>query len=261
MAATKTPRIPLPKSWTKHVRSAMLHVISLAQYAAVYSRSWAVDSLNGRVRLRAETDRLREEVSKLREEMRIKDARMGSIPPQRRPHYAAVERPAILELRAARGWSTQQTAERFLVTAATIASWMKRVDEAGPNALVQLRAPVNKFPWWRESRETASTSKLSTTMGDDTCQSCVYSALRRGVVLDGAAQALRTRLVPPPLLLPDCQRTASDWLLVTGRNNVARPAIAKIEHRGTAQKSMDQDSYLIRKPLRTELCHGCDSRM
>jgi hypothetical protein len=40
----------------------------------------------------------------------------------------------------------QQTANAFLVTVATISSWMKRVDEQGPNALVQLREPVNKFP-------------------------------------------------------------------------------------------------------------------
>ena len=45
MSAKKAPRIPLPKSWTKHVRSAMLHIISLAQYAAIYTRSWAVDSI------------------------------------------------------------------------------------------------------------------------------------------------------------------------------------------------------------------------
>ena len=53
---------------------------------------------------------------------------------------------AILELRAARGWSLEQTARRFLVTAATIAAWMKKLDEEGPDALVQLREPVNKFP-------------------------------------------------------------------------------------------------------------------
>ena len=33
-----------------------------------------------------------------------------------------------------------------MVTADTIRSWLKRVDEQGPNALVQLREPVNKFP-------------------------------------------------------------------------------------------------------------------
>lgn len=44
MAAKKPPTIPLPKSWTKHVRTPMLHVISLAQYATAYTRSWAADS-------------------------------------------------------------------------------------------------------------------------------------------------------------------------------------------------------------------------
>ena len=146
MSALKAPRIPLPKSWPERVRSAMLHVVSLAQYAAVYTRSSAPDSQNARVRLRAENDQLHQEVGLLREEIRIKDARLTSLPPQRRPHYAPVERLSILELRAARGWSKQQLADTFLVTAATIASWMKRVDEEGPNALVQLQEPVNKFP-------------------------------------------------------------------------------------------------------------------
>jgi len=30
--------------------------------------------------------------------------------------------------------------------AGTIASWLKRVDEQGPDALLQIREPVNKFP-------------------------------------------------------------------------------------------------------------------
>jgi putative transposase len=53
---------------------------------------------------------------------------------------------AILEVKAVRGWSLEQTANAFLVTAATIASWMSRVDEQGPDALVQLPDPVNEFP-------------------------------------------------------------------------------------------------------------------
>ena len=53
---------------------------------------------------------------------------------------------AILELRAARGWSLKQTADTFLVTPATIASWVKRIDDQGTNGLLQLRQPVNKFP-------------------------------------------------------------------------------------------------------------------
>ena len=42
----KTPRILNPKHWAKHVGSAVLH-ISLAQYAAVYSRSFWVLRADG----------------------------------------------------------------------------------------------------------------------------------------------------------------------------------------------------------------------
>ena len=122
MTQDRAPKIPLPKGWTQHVRSAVVHVISLAQFAAIYTRSWAVDSMNGRVRLQAENDQLREEVAQLREEGRIKDARMAQIPAPRRPHYSPVERLDILQLRAARKWSLQQTTDGFLVTPETIAS-------------------------------------------------------------------------------------------------------------------------------------------
>jgi len=53
---------------------------------------------------------------------------------------------AILELKAARTWSLAQAARAFLVEPDTIAAWLKRIDEDGSSALVQLRAPVNKFP-------------------------------------------------------------------------------------------------------------------
>ena len=71
---------------------------------------------------------------------------MLRIPAQRRPHYPPTERLSILELRAARGWSLSQTARHLLITTATVASWMGRLDEDGPKALVQTREPVNKFP-------------------------------------------------------------------------------------------------------------------
>jgi transposase InsO family protein len=143
---TNPPKLPLPKSWSGRVRSAMLHVVSLAQYAAVYTRSWAAESRNARVRLKALNDQLQQEVALLRAEIRLKDARMACLPAQRRPHYPPAERLEILELRADRGWSLQQTADTFLVTAATISSWMNRLEETGSAALVQLRTPVNKFP-------------------------------------------------------------------------------------------------------------------
>ena len=75
MSNSQNPaKIPLPKGWKKHVHSAVLHVLSLAQYAAVYTRGWAADSVNKRVRLKAEVDQLTQEIALLREEIRIKDA-------------------------------------------------------------------------------------------------------------------------------------------------------------------------------------------
>ncbi len=143
---SESPQISLPKSWSKHVRAAMLHVISLAQFATAHTRSWAANSANARIRLKAERDRAVQELALLREETRIKDARMASISPHRRPHYPPAERLAILELKAARGWTLEQTARVFHVTAPTIASWLGRLAEEGPDALVQMRVPINRFP-------------------------------------------------------------------------------------------------------------------
>jgi predicted ATPase len=102
--------------------------------------------MNARVRLQAALDRAHQEIALLREALRIKDARMAQIAPLRRPHDPPAERMAILELRAARGWSLEETADAFQLTAPTIASWMQRIDEAGADAWVQIRVPVNKFP-------------------------------------------------------------------------------------------------------------------
>ncbi len=139
-------QIPLPKGWPRSVKSAILHVLSLAQYAAAYTRSWAADSRNARLRLRAQNGQLSQLVALLKEELRIKDGRLRRIPPHKRPHYLPTERMSILELRAARAWSTRHTADVFQVTPATVASWRKRLNEDGFDALVQIRQPVNKFP-------------------------------------------------------------------------------------------------------------------
>jgi hypothetical protein len=58
MAKHQNPgRIRLPRGWPQHVRSALLHVISLAQYAVTYTRGWAIDSPIGRLRLIALIER------------------------------------------------------------------------------------------------------------------------------------------------------------------------------------------------------------
>jgi hypothetical protein len=69
-----SPKIPLPKGLPASVKSAVLHVIALAQFAMTYARGWAVDSVNTRVRLKAELDQANQDNALLREEMRIKTA-------------------------------------------------------------------------------------------------------------------------------------------------------------------------------------------
>ena len=66
MATEEKPKIPLPKDWTGNVRSAVLHVIGLAQYATAYTRSWSANSPNERMRLKTENDRLEAEVALLK---------------------------------------------------------------------------------------------------------------------------------------------------------------------------------------------------
>jgi putative transposase len=140
------PELPWPRSWPRRIRSAVLQAISLAHYSLSCVRARAAHHSDVLVRLRQENDRLRQELNFLGEEMRLKDARMERLPAHQRPHYHPIERLAILELRAARGWSADQVAERMLVTPATVAAWMGRLDEKGPVALVQTIEPVNKYP-------------------------------------------------------------------------------------------------------------------
>ncbi len=129
------PLARLPRGWRK-----------LARAALVRTRSWCADSPLARVRLRGRVDRLEQEVALLREELRIKDARLARIRAAERPRYPPEEGLAILALRAARGWNAAETARAFLVTAVTITSWMRRLDEDGEGALVRLPVPVNKLP-------------------------------------------------------------------------------------------------------------------
>ncbi len=136
----------LPRGWPRRVRSAVVQVITLAGASMAATRGWASDSLNTSLRRQADVDRLQQEVRLLREEIRIKDARMQHLAPQKRPHYPPTERLAILELRAARSWSLAQTGRTFLVTPLTIASWTARLDDDGADALVRLPEPVNRFP-------------------------------------------------------------------------------------------------------------------
>ena len=73
MDSYSTP-FPLPKSWPQNVKTAVLHVISLAHVAIVHARSIVVCSPNPRTRLVGDLRGSLDEISLLEEEFRIKDA-------------------------------------------------------------------------------------------------------------------------------------------------------------------------------------------
>jgi hypothetical protein len=50
--------VPLVSGWPKSVKSAILHVISMAHYAVVAVRGWAANGINARACLNARNERL-----------------------------------------------------------------------------------------------------------------------------------------------------------------------------------------------------------
>jgi hypothetical protein len=72
-----------PTTWPRVARRAVLHVISLAATAVAVVRGRAIDSRSRHVRRNAEVEQLRNEIMLLREELRLKDARLGAVPPTR----------------------------------------------------------------------------------------------------------------------------------------------------------------------------------
>jgi hypothetical protein len=195
-AKSSSPPIPLPRGWHSHVKSAILHVISLAQYATAHTRGWAANSINQRVRLKGQLEQAEQEIALLREEIRIKDCRMETIPPHRRPHYPSTERLAVLALKAARHWSLAETAKAFLVTADTISSWMRRIDEQGPEALVQTHEPVNRYPDF-VTYMVQVLKKLCPTMGKKKLtQVLARAGLHLGITTVGRMLKRKPRRIP-----------------------------------------------------------------
>lgn len=137
---------PVPRQWSKHIKSAFIHTISLASTAFTSTCALASKRRATVTRLKAELAQAYQKIALLREEMQIKDDRFHRISAHRRPYYTPIQRMQILKLRAARGWNIAQTAKAFLLSELTIISWMQRLDEEGLNALIQLSEPVNKFP-------------------------------------------------------------------------------------------------------------------
>ncbi|MCP3980332.1 MAG: transposase [bacterium] len=120
--------------------------MSLAATALNLAYGRNSSSKSARSSLETELDRALTEIALLKEELGIKEARWRRLPSRRRPYYAPVQRMRILQLKAARGWSCEQSARAFLINEQTLRSWMSRADEEGDRSLIQTAEPVNRFP-------------------------------------------------------------------------------------------------------------------
>ena len=82
------PLIRLPRQWPEHIKSGVLHAISLASVVLSYARGRA----DGRGRLRVQLEQATTEIALLREELSIKDGRWERSRSRRRPHYIPTQR-------------------------------------------------------------------------------------------------------------------------------------------------------------------------
>jgi hypothetical protein len=73
-------KIPLPRYWPAHAKSALVHAVALAHRGLTAARGWCADSRLVRVRQTEEIAGLKADIGALREEIRIKDARLGPSP-------------------------------------------------------------------------------------------------------------------------------------------------------------------------------------
>ena len=130
----------LPKGWATSVRNAVLNVIGIVRIAMLVGREALIQE--GDVK-GARIHQLESELAMLREEQRLNGARMQRIDSYRRPEYAAVERMAILELRAMRGWRSGGHASPT------------RSRPASPARSTASRPPSSTPRAWRSPRATS----------------------------------------------------------------------------------------------------------
>ena len=78
-------RNSVTRGWPSCVKTAILHANSLAQFTLAYTRGWAANSPNSRIRLKAELDRALQLIALLREQLRIHKLRMAQLPPDESP--------------------------------------------------------------------------------------------------------------------------------------------------------------------------------
>ena len=80
MAGNTSPkRITIPKDWPEFVKSAIIHVISLAGFVISNTRGLVVKGTHGSAQYKIQNEALEHEIGLLKEELLIKDARKSMI--------------------------------------------------------------------------------------------------------------------------------------------------------------------------------------
>lgn len=138
--------LQVPRQWPAQIRSAFIHTVSLASAVFTSTCALAANRKSTEPRHKSELAQAYHEIALLQEELNIKHERFQKIPSLKRPQYSPIQRMRILNLRAARKWTVGQTAKAFHLSILTVISWIRRVDEEGEQALLQLKEPVSKFP-------------------------------------------------------------------------------------------------------------------
>jgi transposase InsO family protein len=96
--------------------------------------------------LRSKLERVEPALANQREVNRILTARLGRVPPHKRPQYKPHERLSILEYRGVNALSLCEAAKLFLVTPDTISTWQVEIDSDTESSLFRFHEPVNRYP-------------------------------------------------------------------------------------------------------------------
>jgi hypothetical protein len=100
---------------------ALIDKVAIAfRRAYVLARTRAASHPSPIVRLMARRDHVHWEMRMLEREADVLRAQRAKLNPYRRPDYAPTQRVEILQIMALRGWSIQETADRFVVHPNTI---------------------------------------------------------------------------------------------------------------------------------------------
>jgi hypothetical protein len=103
---------------------------------------------------------------------------------------------SILELKSARHWSLVQAARAFLVTSATISYGLRRLDEEGSDALVQIQQPANRFPNYI-TYIVKKLRQLCPTMGKKISETMARAGLHLGTTTIGRMLKKKPRHLSP----------------------------------------------------------------